>query len=146
MWKPGTDCIIGIRCIDTDAKSVLSKDPAKVLENQEREKKRKYLGACLAQRRHFTPFVVSTDGLLGREAKNLLRRLSALLSSVWLCQCSYEHHPPSHSPLPTRLSHPNQPDEPSSAVGRHRRPQPLPPLSPAHVALAIPASRQASAH
>jgi hypothetical protein len=51
------------------------------LENQEREKKRKYLGACLAQRIHFTPFVVSTDGLLGREAKTLLQRLSALLAA-----------------------------------------------------------------
>jgi hypothetical protein len=69
FWKHGTDCIIDIRCTDTDAKSVLSKDPAKVLETHEREKKSMYLGACLAQRRHFTPFVVSTDGLLGREAK-----------------------------------------------------------------------------
>jgi hypothetical protein len=80
FWKNGTDCIIDIRCTDIDAKSVLSKDPAKVLENQEREKKKKYLGACLAQRRHFTPFVVSTDGLLGREAK---RFLSTLLVVKW---------------------------------------------------------------
>jgi hypothetical protein len=71
----------------------------------------------------------------------------ALLSRVWLCQRSYEHcHCPSHSPLPTRLSNPNQPDEPSSSVGGHSRPQPLPPFSPAHVALAIPASSQDCAH
>jgi hypothetical protein len=82
FWKIRTDCIIDIRT-DTDAKSVLSKDPAEVLKTHEREKKRKCLGACLAQRRHFTPFVVSTDGLLDREAKNLLRRLSALLAAKW---------------------------------------------------------------
>jgi hypothetical protein len=29
------------------------------------EKKKKYLQACLEQRRHFTPFVISTDGLIG---------------------------------------------------------------------------------
>jgi hypothetical protein len=71
----------------------------------------------------------------------------ALLSSVWLCLRSYEHcHRLSHSPLPTRLSNPNQPDEPSSALGGHSRPQPLPPLSPAHVALALHAYSQDYAH
>jgi hypothetical protein len=51
-----------------------------VLSAHEREKKKKYLGACLEQRRHFSPFVVSTDGLLGKEAKILLRKLSAILA------------------------------------------------------------------
>jgi hypothetical protein len=53
------------------------------LANHEREKKKKYLEACLGQRRHFTPFVVSTDSLLGREAKILLKKLSALLAAKW---------------------------------------------------------------
>ena len=79
----GTDCIIDVRVADTDAKINLSKDPAKVLETHEKEKKRKYLASCLAQRRHFTPFVVSTDGLLGKEAKCLLKKLSILLSDKW---------------------------------------------------------------
>ena len=83
LWAIGTDCIIDVRVTDTDAKSYRSKDPAKVLEAQEREKKKKYLQACLGQRRHFTPFVVSTDGLLGKEAKTLLRKLSALLAEKW---------------------------------------------------------------
>jgi hypothetical protein len=68
---------------NTDAKSNLSKDPAKVLESQEKEKKRKYLASCIAQRRHFTPFVVSTDGLLGKEAKCLLKKLSTALADKW---------------------------------------------------------------
>jgi hypothetical protein len=62
--------------MDTDAKSCLSKDPAKVLETHEKEKKRKYLKPCLEQqRRHFTPFVVSTDGLIGKEAKTFTYNL-----------------------------------------------------------------------
>jgi hypothetical protein len=36
-----------------------------VIATQEKQKKRKYLEACLEQLRHFTPFVCSTDGLLG---------------------------------------------------------------------------------
>jgi hypothetical protein len=49
----------------------------------EREKKKKYLEACLKQRPHFTPFVVSTDVLIGKESKILLKKLSALLSEKW---------------------------------------------------------------
>jgi hypothetical protein len=73
FWGSGTDCITDVRVTDTDAKSNLSKDPAKVLEAHEKEKKRKYLKPCLEQRRHFTPLVVLTDGLIGKEAKTLLK-------------------------------------------------------------------------
>jgi hypothetical protein len=47
----------------------------KVLAQQEREKKKKSLDPCLEQRKHFTPFVISADGLLGRKAAKLLKRL-----------------------------------------------------------------------
>jgi hypothetical protein len=61
-----------------------------VLEAHEREKKKKCLGACLEQRRHFSPFVVLTDGLLGKEAKILLRKLSSMLAEKWEKPCSAE--------------------------------------------------------
>ncbi len=83
FWGRGTDCIIDVRVTDTDAKSNLNKDPAKVLEAHEKEKKRKYLKSCLEQRRHFTPFVVSTDGLIGKEAQTFLKKLSTLLAEKW---------------------------------------------------------------
>jgi hypothetical protein len=35
------------------------------------------------QRRHFTPFVVSTDGLLGREASTFAKRLAQKLAIKW---------------------------------------------------------------
>ena len=54
-----------------------------MLEAHEREKKKKYLKACLEQRRHFSPFVASTDGLLGKESRTLLKKLSALLAEKW---------------------------------------------------------------
>jgi hypothetical protein len=64
FWAHGTDTIADVRVTDTDAKSYCSRDPHKVLAQQERKKKKKYLDACLEQRGHFTPFVVSPDGLV----------------------------------------------------------------------------------
>jgi hypothetical protein len=60
-----------------------SRAHGKVLAQHEREKKKKDIEPCLEQHRHFTPFVVSMDGLLGKEAKTLLKHLSALLSKKW---------------------------------------------------------------
>jgi hypothetical protein len=72
-----------VRVTDTDAKSYHSCDPHKVLAQQERKKKKKYLDPCLEQRKHFTPFVVSADGLLGRKAAKLLERLALHLADKW---------------------------------------------------------------
>jgi hypothetical protein len=80
LWQKGTDAIIDVRITDLDAKTNISRSPMKVLAQHEREKKRKYLEACLDQRRHFSPFVVSTDGLIGKEAQTMLKKLSARLA------------------------------------------------------------------
>jgi hypothetical protein len=82
FWARGTDCIINVCVTNTDAKSQGHKDPDKVLVQHKREKKCSYLEPCLKQRRHFTPFVVSTDGLLGREA-TFFQQLSNILSERW---------------------------------------------------------------
>ena len=42
-----------------------------------------YLEACLQQRRHFSPFVASVDGLLGVEATATLKRISSRLAPKW---------------------------------------------------------------
>jgi hypothetical protein len=55
----------------------------KVLESHEREKKKRYLEPCLEQRQHFSPFVMSTNGMIGREARFILKRLSACLAKKW---------------------------------------------------------------
>jgi hypothetical protein len=54
LWKRQTDCILDIRITDTDAKSYISRSMESVLAAQEKEKKDKYLQACLEQRRHFS--------------------------------------------------------------------------------------------
>ena len=47
------------------------------------QKKRKYTSAAEAPRASFTPFVVSTDGMLGREVNFLLKRLAQSISIKW---------------------------------------------------------------
>ena len=54
-----------------------------MIRKHEKEKRDKYLSSCLEQRRSFTPFVVSTDGILGYEAKNLMKQLAKRLSEKW---------------------------------------------------------------
>ena len=49
----------------------------------EEEKIRKCNSAAEAHRASFTPFVVSTDGILGREASFLLKRLAQSISIKW---------------------------------------------------------------
>eukprot|EP00957_Ditylum_brightwellii_P156884 11940468-Ditylum_brightwellii.AAC.1 len=60
-----------------------------VLATQEKEKKDKYLQACLEQRRYFLPFVVSTDGMMGHEASMVLKQISQKLAKKWDCSRSY---------------------------------------------------------
>ena len=54
-----------------------------MLEAHEREKKKKSLEACLEHCQNFSPFVESTDNLLGKESRTLLKKLSALLAKKW---------------------------------------------------------------
>ena len=80
FWARATDCILDVRITDTDSKSQQARDPKKVLASHEQQKKKKYLTACLDQRRHFSPFVVSVDGLFGKEAEKVLQRLAVKIS------------------------------------------------------------------
>ena len=83
LWENGTDCIIDVRVTDLDAPSYVSRSPAKVLASHEQQKKKKYVEDCLHQRRSFCPFVISTDGMLGFEAKTLLKQIARKLSAKW---------------------------------------------------------------
>ena len=80
LWKRQTDCILDVRVTNLDAASNIHRKSELVLLSHEREKKKKYLQACLDQRRHFSPFVVSCDGLLGKEARSVLQNLAGRLS------------------------------------------------------------------
>ena len=77
------DSIIDIRITYPEANSNRNSTVEKVLEKQEKEKKKKYLQPCLERRRHFTPFVTTTDGLMGKEAQKFVARLATRLAEKW---------------------------------------------------------------
>ena len=83
FWRRGTTTIFDVRVTDVDSASKSKQDPKKILAQQEREKKSKYVEHCQARRRHFTPLVFSVDGLRGAEAESATKRLSSLLASKW---------------------------------------------------------------
>ena len=64
LWQQRTDSVHHMRVVNTDALSYVRRSPEKCLQEAERGKKKMYLEACLQQRRHFSPFVSSVDGLL----------------------------------------------------------------------------------
>jgi hypothetical protein len=83
FWRRGTTAVFDVRITDTDATTYRSQDPLKVLKRHEREKKTKYLAACVDRRRHFTPLVFSVDGLQGPEASAASKCLASKLSKKW---------------------------------------------------------------
>jgi hypothetical protein len=72
-----------MRITDTDAQSYRKKDFAKVLEQNEKEKKDKYLQNCLEMWKDFAPMVYSVDGIAGHEACNAEKRMATHLAGKW---------------------------------------------------------------
>ena len=64
--------LLDVRVVDTDAPSHIHRNTDAVFSLAGEEEKRKYNSSAEARRASFTPFVVSTDGMLGREANFLL--------------------------------------------------------------------------
>ena len=72
-----------MRVVNNNSFSYQNKSLDKCLQTAEKEKKWNYLEAYLQKRRHFYPFVILIDGLLGMEAEATLNRLSVRLTTKW---------------------------------------------------------------
>ena len=85
LWHHGTDCIIDVSLVDcaSTGRTIRNVTTDSALRAREKAKKKKYLARCEAMRRHFAPFVMSTDGVLAAEAKQLLHHLSHRLAAKW---------------------------------------------------------------
>jgi hypothetical protein len=83
FWRRGATAIFDVRVTDTDAPYHRGQDPHKILAKHEKEKKDKYVDACLARCRTFTPLVFSVDGLRGTEASAATKKLASRLSAKW---------------------------------------------------------------
>eukprot|EP01026_Neomeris_dumetosa_P009175 TRINITY_DN1306_c0_g1_i10.p1 TRINITY_DN1306_c0_g1~~TRINITY_DN1306_c0_g1_i10.p1 ORF type:complete len:519 (+),score=51.49 TRINITY_DN1306_c0_g1_i10:243-1799(+) len=75
--------LFDVHVMDTDAASYVSRPVANVLSQAENEKISKYRQACERRRASFTPIVLSTDGVLGKEAESFVRQLGVHLSEKW---------------------------------------------------------------
>ena len=69
--------------VNNDALSHQNKSLEKCLQTSEKEEERNYLEACLPQRRHFYPFLISVDSLLGLEAEDNLKRIDSRFDTNW---------------------------------------------------------------
>ena len=81
-----------MKIINLDTKTRRKKNCDRVLRAAELEKRRKYAEECREEGMDFAPFVVSRDGVLGREAKNILARLAKTLHHKWnipFCRTSF---------------------------------------------------------
>ena len=83
VWQPQVEALFDISVIDTDASSYRRRSPVSVLDSDVVEKKRVYRSAVQDRRGNFTPFVLSVDGLLQREASHFVKCLSASWASRW---------------------------------------------------------------
>ena len=83
VWQPQTEALFDIRVIDTDAQSHVQRSVDAVLASAEREKKRKYSEAAMARHASFSPFVLSVDGQMGREARVFMKRVAEKLAIKW---------------------------------------------------------------
>ena len=83
VWQPQAEALFDFKVIDTDAPSYSNRSPESVLESGAQEKKRIYRQAVEDRRGTFTPFVISVDGLLHREAEHFLKRMATCVASKW---------------------------------------------------------------
>ena len=75
--------MIDVRITDINNKTQQNTKPESVLKKHKNEKKNKYLKACTEYRCDFIQFVLSTKGLLGHEAKALLKHIAKLIAEKW---------------------------------------------------------------
>jgi len=95
FYERAVTTIFDVSICDTDCVSYRNMDPAQVLVNREKAKKKKHLAACLAQRRTFTPLVFSVDGLRAKETNAACKHVAAKLAAKWNRSysdvCGYVH-------------------------------------------------------
>jgi hypothetical protein len=83
FWRRGAMAIFDVCVTDTNAPYHQGQDSHKILAKHKKEKKDKYVDACLARRRTFTSLVFSVDRLRGTEASAATKKLASRLSAKW---------------------------------------------------------------
>ena len=79
LWDCQFDAIIDVRNGDADADSYKYEPVTALLARWETIKKDNHNKHCHDQLKHFSPFVLSVDGILGKESLVLLSQLSQVM-------------------------------------------------------------------
>ena len=80
LWDVQFGTIIDVKLGDTDAESYKYEPMAALLAHWETIKKDNHSKHCHDRRKHFSPFFLSVDGMLGREALVLLSQLNICMA------------------------------------------------------------------
>ena len=83
VWQPQTEALFDFRVCNADAQSYVNRPVSSVLDSLAKSKKAKHEQACWERRMDFTPFIVSTDGVIHREGEHFMKRLASRLSARW---------------------------------------------------------------
>ena len=67
FWKHRYSTVYDVMISETDSMTYQRMQTQKIVDRHDKDKKYKYLEACLQNRRHFTSLVVSTGGIIRRE-------------------------------------------------------------------------------
>ena len=92
VWHPQTEALFDFRVCNTDAQSYADRSVTAILDTLAKAKKAKHQQACEERRADFTPFIVSTDGVIQREGEHFLKRLASRLSHKWSKSYSHTMH------------------------------------------------------
>ena len=80
LWYRQVDAIIDVKLGDADADTYKYEPMTSLLTRWEKINKYKHCKHCHNQRKHFSPFVLSVDGILGREALVVLSQFSRFMA------------------------------------------------------------------
>ena len=80
LWDRQVDAIIDVKLGDADVDTYKYKPMTSLLAGWEKTKKYYLSEHYHEQQKHFSPFVLSVDGMLGREALVVISQLSRVMA------------------------------------------------------------------
>ena len=83
MAHTDSEAVFDFRLCNADAQSYANRPVTAVLDSLAQAKKTKHAQACRQRRADFTPFIVTTDGVIQREGQHFLKPLASRLASKW---------------------------------------------------------------
>ena len=80
LWDQQTDVITDVKLDNSDADTYIFEPMEALLYRWEKINKYKHGKHCQDQQKHFSPIIISVNGMLGRESLVVLANLSRLMA------------------------------------------------------------------